>query len=216
MIRLVCILIGYVFGLFQTAYIIGRMNGIDIRDHGSGNSGTTNMMRTLGRKAGILTFLGDCLKCILAIVLVRVLFAGRYADMVPLLSLYAGAGCILGHNFPFYLHFRGGKGIACTAGLIIAFNPVMLLLGIVIFFGTVLLTNYVSLGSLLVYVGIIIELPVLGQRGAFGMAQPLLNEMYIVGVILAALAFFMHRGNIGRLIRGEERKSYLLGKKKNK
>ena len=116
MIRLVCLLIGYVFGLFQTAYIIGKAHGIDIRNYGSGNSGTTNMMRTMGTKAGLLTFAGDCLKCMFAVALVRALFSAKYPDIMPLLVFYTAAGVILGHNYPFYLNFRGGKGIAATAG----------------------------------------------------------------------------------------------------
>ena len=213
MIRVLCLLIGYVFGLFQTSYIIGRMNGIDIREHGSGNAGTTNMMRTLGRKAGLLTFAGDCLKCILAIVVVRLLFGESHEGMVPLLSFYAAAGVILGHNFPFYLKFRGGKGIAATAGLVLAFNPVMTVLGIITFFSTFFLTHYVSLGSLLVYVGIVIELPILGQTGHFHMSQAHLNELYIVAFCLAVLAFWEHRENIIRLASGTERKTYLSKQK---
>ena len=214
MIRLVCILIGYLFGLFQTSYIIGRMNGIDIRNYGSGNAGTTNMMRTLGRKAGLLTFAGDCLKCIFAIILVRLLFGRTYADIMPLLSFYTAAGVILGHNFPFYLNFRGGKGIAATAGLVIAFDPIMTVLGVITFFGTVLLTGYVSLGSLLVYAGILIELVVLGQMGHFHMTQGRLIELYLVALALALLAVWEHRGNIARLKNGTERKAHLFGKKK--
>ena len=213
MIRIGCLLIGYAFGLFQTAYIIGRMHGIDIREHGSGNSGTTNMLRTLGTKYGILTFIGDCLKCMLAVFLVRWLFAAKYADMLPLLSFYAAAGVILGHNYPIYLQFRGGKGIAATAGLVLTLNPVMIVLGIITFFGTTLVTHYVSLGSLLVYVGILIELPILGQMGAFGMSQAHLCEMYLVAFLLALLAFWKHRGNIKRLLEGTERKTYLFHKK---
>jgi len=213
MIRIICLAIGYVFGLFQTSYIIGRMNGIDIRDYGSGNAGTTNMMRTLGRKAGFLTFAGDCLKCIFAVVLVRMLFGKQYQQILPLLTFYAAAGVILGHNFPFYLGFRGGKGIAATAGLVLSFNPVMSVCGIITFFGTLFLTHYVSLGSILVYVGILIELPILGQNGYFGMDQTHLNEMYGVALFLALLAFWKHRENIQRLLKGTERKTY-LGKKK--
>ena len=212
MIRVLCLAIGYAFGLFQTSYIIGRMHGIDIRNYGSGNAGTTNMMRTLGRKAGLLTFAGDCLKCVLAVVLVRLLFAGSYRDMLPLLSFYAAAGVILGHNFPFYLGFRGGKGIAATAGLVFSLNPLMTILGLLTFFGTLYLTHYVSLGSLLVYVGIMIELPILGQLGYFGISQAHLNEMYIIAFLLAALAFWKHRENIKRLRNGTERKTYLSKK----
>ena len=217
MIRVVCILIGYLFGLFQTAYIIGRLHGIDIRDYGSGNSGTTNMMRTLGKKAGYATFFGDCVKCILAVALVRALFGGRYAEMMPLLCLYTGAGVILGHNFPFYLQFRGGKGIAATAGLVISLNPIMLAIGLIIFFGTLLLTGYVSLGSILVYVGIMIELPVLGALGVFHMSAAHVTEMCVLGIALALLAFWQHRENIKRLMSGTERRSSVwLFKNKNK
>ena len=216
MIRIVCLLIGYAFGLFQTAYILGRMHGIDIRNYGSGNSGTTNMLRTMGTKAGLITFAGDCLKCMIAIALVRILFRDKYGDILPLLVFYTAAGVILGHNFPFYLHFKGGKGIAATAGLVLSFNAVMSVLGIITFFGTTLITHYVSLGSILVYVGILIELPILGQLGYFGMTQAHLYEMYAVAAVLAALAFWMHRENIKRLLAGTERKTYLFGKKNGK
>lgn len=214
LIRIICVAIGYVFGLFQTSYIIGRMHGIDIRDHGSGNAGTTNMLRTMGTKAGLLTLLGDCLKCILAVVLVRFCFGKAHADILPLLELYAAAGVILGHNFPFYLNFRGGKGIAATAGLVLALDPVITVCGIITFFTAFLLTHYVSLGSLLVYVGLVIEMIVLGQSGEFNMAQPYLTEMYIITILLAVMAFWKHRENIQRLLAGTERKTYLF--KKNK
>ncbi len=213
MVRILCLAIGYAFGLFQTSYIIGRKNGIDIREHGSGNAGTTNMMRTLGRKAGLMTFAGDCLKCIFAILLVKALFGRNHEDILPLLTFYAAAGVILGHNFPFYLGFRGGKGIAATAGLVLAFDPIMAVLGIITFFSIFFLTHYVSLGSLLVYVGIMIEVVVLGQMGHFHMSQMHLNEMYILVFCLAALAFWEHRANIGRLLNGTERKTYLSKKK---
>lgn len=213
MIRLLCIAIGYLFGLFQTSYILGRMHGIDIREHGSGNAGTTNMLRTLGLKAGLLTFAGDCIKCILAVELVRLLFGKTHSEMLPLLELYAAAGTILGHNYPFYLGFRGGKGIAATAGLVLSFNWIMALCGIAIFFTTFFTTHYVSLGSLLVYVGILVELAVLGSAGYFGMPSGYLYELYAVGFLLAALAFWKHRENIQRLLAGTERKTYLSSKK---
>lgn len=213
-IRVICLAVGYLFGLFQTSYIIGKRHGIDIRDYGSGNAGTTNMMRTMGTKAGLLTFLGDCLKCVAAVLLIRFTAGKSYPDMLPLLELYSAAGVILGHNFPFYLHFKGGKGIAATAGLVLSFHPVMTVLGIITFFLAFFTTHYVSLGSLLVYVGIMIEIIVLGQMGQFGMSQEYLNEMYVLAFLLAILAFWKHRGNIKRLLAGTERKTYLT--KKNK
>ncbi len=213
MVRIICLLIGYAFGLFQTSYIIGRLKGIDIRNYGSGNAGTTNMLRTMGTSAGLLTFFGDCVKCILAVTLIRYLFRNSHGDMLPLLSLYCGAGVILGHNYPFYLNFRGGKGIAATAGLIISFHSIMTTLGIITFFGVFLTTHYVSLGSLLVYAGFMIELVFFGQRGLFGMSQAHLLEMYAVGACLTALAFWKHRENIKRLLKHEERKTYVFKKK---
>ena len=212
--RLICLAIGYVFGLFQTSYIYGRLHGIDIRKHGSGNAGTTNMLRTLGTKAGAITLLGDALKCILAGLLVRAIFADRYGEILLLLSFYTAAGVILGHNFPFYLNFRGGKGIAATAGLILSLNMYMSLLGLATFVAAFLLTHYVSLGSLCVYTGFMIELVVFGQCGVFGMTQAYLNEMYVIGAVLTVMAFWMHRENIKRLLHHEERKTYLF--KKNK
>lgn len=212
MIRLVCLLIGYAFGCFQTSYIYGRMHGIDIRKYGSGNAGTTNSLRVLGKKAGAIVLFGDILKTGLAITLVRFLFREQYGDILYLLAIYTGAGCILGHNFPFYLGFKGGKGIACTAGFIIFFHPYMILPQIIVFFGTFLLTHYVSLGSLLVEIALIAEMVIFGQMGLWNMTQPALNELYIVTVLLAILAFWEHRANIDRLIHKKERKTYLSKK----
>ena len=214
MSRLVCLVIGYIFGLFQTAFFYGKAHGIDIREHGSGNSGTTNALRVMGTKAGLIVFAGDCLKCILAVCLCRLIYGESHADMLYLLCIYTAAGAILGHNFPFYMGFKGGKGIAATAGLILAFHPYFIPTGIVMFFGAFLLTHYVSLGSLLVYLGFMIEILICGQMGLFGMSQTLLNEMYIVAFLLAVMAYWKHRENIVRLLHGTERKTYLF--KKNK
>lgn len=213
MVRLVCVLIGYCFGLFQTAYIIGRIHGIDIREYGSGNSGTTNMLRTLGKKAGLLTFAGDCLKAMAAIWLIRAVFRGSHADMLPLLSVYTGAGVILGHNYPFYLKFRGGKGIAATAGMVLTMNVPLIILGIIAFFGTTLVTHYVSLGSIMVYVMLLFAVPFFGESGVYGMTQPHRIEMYVVIAALAAMAFWRHRANIARLLHGTERKTYFFKKR---
>lgn len=210
--RILCLAIGYVFGLFQTAYIYGRMHGIDIRDYGSGNAGTTNTLRVLGTKAGIIVLFGDIMKCILAVIVTNVIFGKSHPEMIYLLKMYAAAGAILGHNFPFYLKFRGGKGIAATAGLILSFHPYLIPAGVVLFFGAFFITHYVSLGSLLVYAGFMIELVILGQRGIFGMAQPLLNEMYVIAGLLTVMAFYKHRENIKRLATGTERKTYLRHK----
>ena len=211
-VRIGCLAIGYLFGLFQTSYIYGKAHGIDIRNYGSGNAGTTNMMRTLGTKAGLITFFGDCVKCMLAVGLVCLIFGKSHSEMLPLLKMYAAAGTILGHNFPFYLQFHGGKGIAATAGLVLSFDPLMTVLGIITFFGIFLTTHYVSLGSLVVYAALMIEMILFGQMGWFHMSQNHLTEMYILMALLTALAYGKHCGNIRRLLKGTERKTYLRKK----
>lgn len=214
MIRLICLLIGYVFGCFQTSYIYGRLHGIDIRNYGSGNAGTTNSLRVLGKKAGIIVLLCDMLKTGLAIIVVRLLFREKYGDILYLLAMYAAAGSVLGHNFPFYLRFKGGKGIACTAGLIIFFHPYLVLPQAVSFLTIFFTTHYVSLGSLMTEVLLVAEMIIFGQLGVFGMSQRALNELYLVTILLAALAFWGHRENIKRLLHKEERKTYLNKKEK--
>lgn len=211
--RLICLAIGYLFGLFQTGYIYGKMNHVDIRKHGSGNAGTTNALRTLGWKAGVITFIGDCLKCVLAVVLVRLIYAD--SGHVELLAFYAGLGAVLGHNFPVYLNFKGGKGIASTAGLILAVNPVMFLIVAVVFIGIVLITQYVSLGSLVIMVLFVAQIVIYGQMGGFALSGMELYEFYAIAVVLAALAFWRHRANIKRLLNGTENKTDVrkIGKK---
>ena len=136
--RIICLVIGYVCGLFQTGYIVGKVHKTDIREHGSGNAGTTNAFRTFGKKAGAITLLGDCLKCVLAIVIVRMVYGNSMNGILPLLTLYAALGCILGHNFPISMEFRGGKGIAASVGMFIGFVWRFFFVCAVVFFGTVL------------------------------------------------------------------------------
>ncbi|MCB7303723.1 glycerol-3-phosphate 1-O-acyltransferase PlsY [Bariatricus massiliensis] len=209
--RVICLVIGYVFGLFQTGYIYGRMNNIDIRKHGSGNAGSTNALRTMGVKAGAITLLGDCFKCIAAVLVVRGIYAGSHAAILPLLSLYAGFGAVLGHNYPFYLGFKGGKGIAATGGMILATDLRMAALCLIVFVVIVAVTRYVSLASLTVTVLFVVELVIAGQLGEFAMSQAHLFEMYGIGVLFMASAFFQHRANIKRLREGTENK---IGSKK--
>lgn len=211
--RIIALLIGYGFGLFQTAYFYGKAHGIDIRQYGSGNSGTTNALRVLGTKAGLIVFAGDCLKCIAAVWIVKLAFGPSHGDIIYLLCLYTGAGAILGHNYPFYMGFKGGKGIAATAGMILSFHPYFIIMGVVLFFGTFLTTHLVSLGSLLVYAGFMVLMVICGQTGVFvGMSQVQLYEMYALALFLAVMAYWKHRQNIVRLIHGNERKTYLFKK----
>ena len=206
LVRIVSLLIGYAFGLFQTSYIYGRKNGIDIREHGSGNAGTTNALRTLGKKAGAVTLLGDCLKCALAILAVYLLFGRSHPQLVRLLELYAGAGCILGHNFPFYLHFKGGKGIASMAGILVSMDWRVTLVCASLFLGAVILTRYVSLGSILVVTAFFIQMVFFGLRGDYAVAEGDRMEFFAVAGVLMVMAIWRHRANIRRLLKGTENK----------
>ena len=213
--RLICLAIGYVCGLFQTSYIIGRFYKTDIREHGSGNAGTTNALRTFGKKAGAMTLLGDCLKCVAAILLVKLFLGKTYGDILPLLTVYAAAGCILGHNFPFYLNFRGGKGIAASVGFILAFDWRIFLICAVLFFTLFFTTHYVSVCSLSAYLAAFLAMIFFGQKGVYGMDPAHMTEMCVVMGLMTALAFFRHRANVVRLLNGTENRIY-LGKTKNK
>lgn len=212
MVRLVCIVIGYLFGLFQTSYIYGRIKGMDIREHGSGNAGATNALRTLGWKAGLITFLGDCFKCVFAVLLVRFLFDRFYPgeNISVLVGMYAALGVILGHNFPCYLKFHGGKGISATAGLFLSLDPFLTLVALLLFAGSVAVTRYVSLGSILVSIWLPVGVVIYGILGKWGLAEGHLYEMYAIAAFLCVMALWRHRKNIRGLLTGTERK---LGEK---
>ena len=205
--RLICVTIGYVFGLLQTGYLYGKMHNIDIRKQGSGNAGTTNALRTMGWKAGVVTLLGEAFKCVFAVLLVRMIYKETHGDMLPLLAMYAGMGAVLGHNYPFYMKFKGGKGIATTAGLLLSTtNAWMVVICLAVFVGIVSGTKYVSAGSLVVVILYLGEVVYLGQTGAYGIAQNYLYEMYGIAAFLMVSAFFKHRANIKRLLSGTENK----------
>lgn len=217
--RVICIVIGYVFGLFQTGYIYGKLNHVDIREFGSGNAGTTNAMRVLGKKAGIITYIGDTFKAVFAGLLIRFLFKDSSTDILFLLLMYTGMGVVLGHNFPFYMGFKGGKGIAASSGVILAlFDIRLILLALVTFTLVTVITKYVSFGSICMMAGFFIELILFGQTkllSDFGMIQDMAFshriEAYVIGFCFSGLAILKHRANIVRLLSGTERK---IGDKK--
>lgn len=200
--RIICLAIGYVCGLLQTGYLVGKMNHVDIRKEGSGNAGSTNALRVLGWKAGAMTFAGDVIKCLAAVLIARYLY--RDTQYVPLLAMYAGMGATLGHNFPFYLKFKGGKGIAVLAGLILATGLVMVPIPLSAFLIAVLLTRYVSLGSLLASSMFFLEVLFYGQLGGFDMAFRYRMELYVLVFLLMVLAWVRHKENIKRLLAGTE------------
>lgn len=194
-------IIGYIFGCCQTGYFVGKLNHIDIRDYGSGNSGTTNTLRVLGKKAALYTFLGDVLKGVFTVLIARFLILPHVDMNAVVLMLFAGFGAVLGHNFPVIMKFKGGKGIATTGGVMFAIDPRMALLCLAVFIAVTAVSRYVSLGSIC----LVASIPFILYF--FYGYQP---QILILGSIFAVMAVWQHRANIGRLIHGTENK---LGQK---
>ena len=218
--RVICFLIGYAFGNFPTGYLLGKIYGVDITKKGSGNVGTTNVLRNLGPKAGLLTLLGDFTKTLIPLFITSFMFRDAL-DMRYLLTVYTGFGAVIGHNFPISLGFHGGKGVACTGAMIIYSDPILLISCAIAFFGGTLLTRFVSVGSLLfsvTYFAVNILLVSRGHRMGWGGNEPLSpafhTEFYILVFVVSAMIVFQHRSNIIRLIRGNENKLSFGGGKR--
>ncbi len=205
-LRLAALAIGYLFGTFSTGYIYGKIKGVDIRNHGSGNTGATNSLRTFGWKGGAITFIGDCLKAILAIVVVKMLFGNSFDGDVKVLELYAGMGAVLGHNFPFYLKFKGGKGIACTLAVAFTVCPGSVPVCLAVFFLCLALSKYVSLGSILMVLLFMIQVFVFNFYGILGLEGNAIIEFNVLTFIFCAMAIIRHKDNIVRLMNGTENK----------
>ena len=214
MFRLICLAVGYVCGLFNTSLALGGLAGFDIRSHGSGNTGTTNMVRTKGAKMGMLVLLGDALKAILPMLVMSLLFGGAGGVASKgLIKAYTGLGAVLGHNYPFYTGFRGGKGIATSLGVAFAYHVLLGLFAMACFSVPFFTTHYASLSSLVMTIVIFGSLSLLAVFRARLLFPALLHsqvpELVIVFGLMAFLAFFRHRENIVRLLKGQERKTYL-------
>ncbi len=203
--RVICLAVGYLFGLFQTGYLYGKMKGMDIRNYGSGNSGSTNALRVMGKKAGLVVFIGDVVKTMLPCLGARLFFAGQ-PDYVYVYILYTAFGVILGHNFPFYLGFKGGKGIAATAGLIASLDWRLAAICLAAFLLIVALTRYVSLGSLVVEAIFFLWSAWMAAAGGYGLTAASGREFTAVAFLIAAMAYWRHRANIRRLLHGTENK----------
>ena len=206
--RILSVLIGYVFGLFLTGEIVAKIQNVDLRKHGSGNVGTTNSLRILGVPSGVLTLVGDLGKTVLAMVLVWAIFKNQFPEIpyfYRLLKLYAGIGVVLGHDFPVYAKFKGGKGVASSAGLLAAFSFPMFGITAALFFGTVIITRYVSLGSIIGMTSLVIQAVVVALTGnQLFMFLPDGNGFRIEGMIICVavgvLGIVKHHSNIKRLL----------------
>ena len=193
------VLVAYLLGSIPTGFLVAKARGIDIRTVGSGNIGATNVFRILGKPAGIFVLLADAAKGWLAVFVVAKLVAGWfYPAAGPLarewFAICAGIAAILGHNYTCWLHFKGGKGIATSAGVLVALVPVPLLIILGVWIVVFALSRYVSLASI-------------SASFALPFAAWLVGESWtiiLVTAALAALAIYKHKANIQRLINGTE------------
>ena len=204
LVKIGILIYGYFAGaLIQAGYWMGKVNKIDIRDYGSGNAGTTNVMRTLGKKAGIATYLLDAFKAVIADILIHFLIVPHTAIPEMLLFLYCGLGIVLGHNFPFYLNFKGGKGIAASSGVVISlmlfpkYCFMFTVFGILTFALVAKISRYVSLASLIGMAMFFVEFLIWGFLGWLPLTGTSLVEGTVIVFALAALAFIRHRSNLG-------------------
>jgi len=196
-------LVGYLFGSLPTGHLVGRFLGVDISKHGSGNIGATNVLRVLGRRWGYLVFFIDTLKGFLAVrtafYLVQVAKIG--VERIELVGILAAITCILGHTFPIWLDFKGGKGVATSAGALLGLMPAAI---VAIFFVWLIifqLTRYVSLASIGAAVALPVVVGILILRESVTDAALLYFSILIAGVVI-----WRHRSNLKRLLNGTERR----------
>ena len=191
---LIAAVIGYLLGCISSGVLIGKAFGLkDIRKVGSGNAGTTNVLRNLGWLPSVLTLLCDCLKGYVACLIGKRL--GGDAGM-----LIGGVAAILGHDFPVFFGFKGGKGIATSLGVIIAIHPLLALALLAVQILAVALTRTMSVASLITTVAFpVLTALLFRQRESYALRV-------VTSLVMSALSLYGHRGNIARLLRGEENK----------
>ena len=202
---LLCLLAGYFFGGLSGGHLVGKLYKTDVRQHGSGNMGATNVLRVLGKKAGAMTLAIDLGKVIIPILIVRYLLFPQYPAFTyenQLLVLYLALGTVIGHNFPIGLEFRGGKGVACMGAVMLMFDWRLAVIGLLTFVLIVAITRYVSLASMFESLFFVAWV-------ALAVDSDL--HMILVTCMFPVLVIFMHRTNIKRLINGTENK---IGAKK--
>ncbi len=195
------ILFAYLVGSFPTSIVVGRMTRrIDIREHGSKNAGGTNAFRVLGWKAGLFVAVVDILKGVLATLLVAKIRVDPLTLDYELVQIIAGTSAVLGHVWTVLAKFKGGKGVATGAGMIIALFPWASLVCFIIFAALVLTTRYVSLGSIIATSSLPFVLLTFDRM--FG--KSVSNSLLTFSILISCLIIFTHRSNIRRLINGTE------------
>jgi glycerol-3-phosphate acyltransferase PlsY len=217
---LVIILLSYLVGAIPTSIIMSKLvKGIDIRNHGSGNAGGSNVFRVLGWKYGISVILLDATKGMIAVLLVSRLYFGSFPfpnatpfDDFTLVQIIAGVSAILGHIWTIFAGFKGGKGIATGLGILVSIVTIDMLLGLVVFALVVGVSKYISLGSLAAAFSV--PLIMIIRENIFGVDISGYHTILPVTIFLAFLVMYTHKSNIGRLMKGNENKISLSKKKK--
>ena len=202
MIWLAIVILCYLIGSFPSGYLVGKSQGVDIRQHGSGNIGATNVLRVMGKKFGYLVFLCDSLKGFLAVKLGVLLAAaaGTGAD-ATLAGVVGGICCIIGHNYTVWLGFKGGKGIATSIGVLLAIEPILIvMIVLLVWLAVFFIWQYVSLASISAALSLPLAVLILFPLVAHGNYWVLV----IFSIIVATLAVWRHRSNIDRLLQGKE------------
>ncbi len=221
MLNLVIIVIlSYLIGSIPSGILIARsVRGIDIRQHGSGNAGGTNVFRVLGWKYGVLTIILDALKGAVAVILISRLYLGDFPfpnatpfDDFTLVQIIAGLTAVIGHIWTIFADFKGGKGIATSLGFLIAIITVDMLLAFGVFLIVVTISRYVSLGSILAAISVPLILIV--RENIFHVGIPGYHTILPFAIFIAFLVMYTHRSNVGRLLNGNESR-ITLSKKKN-
>lgn len=188
-------LLGYLIGSIPFGLLISKLAGKDVREEGSKNIGATNVSRVLGKKLGILTLVCDCLKGILPMYFAAIIVSKSGTGEGEAIIACTGIAAVVGHMFPLYLKFRGGKGVATGLGVFLFLSPAAIAISLLIFIGSVALTGFVSVGSLLASGLIPLWIYLLGGT----------KTKIIAAAFVALLIWFKHHENIGRLLRGEEK-----------
>ncbi len=197
---LAIVVVSYIIGSVPTSIIAGKiLRGIDIREHGSGNAGGTNVFRVLGWKPGVFVMLVDVFKGFAATYWIPALLA-PLSNHLPLLQLLAGTAAVVGHIWTVFAGFRGGKGVGTAAGMLLALFPQALIYCLLVFLLVLAITRIVSISSMMGA----ITLPIVLSIFRYGLYKPVPLPLYIFSFLAAALIIYTHRANIKRLLNGTE------------
>ncbi len=184
------VLWSFLVGSIPVGLIVAKLKGVDLRKVGSGNIGATNVLRAMGKKPALITLAGDMLKGLIPV------FISGYILDDPLYSGIVGLAAILGHDFSIFLKFRGGKGVATSIGVILAYSPLVSVLTVLVWIIVVFMTRYSSMGAIVSFMLLPLNIYVFDYS----------NERFLISIFITLLILFKHRENIGRLLSGREPK----------